>query len=235
MGSTEAMLFSLDTGKAFLGKVTERLGVVPGVHEERDFEDGEHKIRPLESVRNRDVFVVQSLYGGDGYSVNDKLIRLLFFLGALRDAGAARLHAVTPYLCYARKDRRTKSRDPVSIRYVAQLMESIGIDTITAMDVHNPAAWENAFRCASVHLSAHLVLIDYFLSVLDQRSVTVASPDLGGTKRASFTLTRRSRISRSSIRSAGKRRMCTSHSTVSPLPPSRNRPLISRTSDSTPR
>lgn len=135
-------------------QVAQDLGITPGQHEERDFEDGEFKIRPLESVRNREVFALQSLYGDEVRSVNDKLIRLLFFLGALGDAGAGRLHVIIPYLCYARKDRRTKSRDPVSIRYIAQLFESIGIDSITVLDVHNPAVFESAFRCPTLHLSA---------------------------------------------------------------------------------
>lgn len=178
------MLFSLYTGRPLAERVAQELGITLASHEERDFEDGEHKIRPLESVRNRDVYVLQSLYGEAGYSVNDKLIRVLFLLGALRDAGAARLHAVIPYLAYARKDRRTKPRDPLSIRYVAQLFEAIGIDTMTVMDVHNEAAFENAFRCRTIHLSARASLIDYFAPILDGKNVTVASPDIGGVKRA---------------------------------------------------
>lgn len=101
-----------------------RLGVSLAEHEERDFEWGQHKTRPLESVRDRDVFVVQSLHGDFERSVNDKLCRLLFFLGALRDAGAGRVTAVVPFLCYSRKDRKTKARDPVTTRYVAALFEA---------------------------------------------------------------------------------------------------------------
>jgi len=178
------MLFSLYAGRPLVVRVAQELGIAPASHEERDFEDGEHKIRPLESVRNRDVYVLQSLYGETGYSVNDKMIRVLFLLGALRDAGAARLHAVIPYLAYARKDRRTKPRDPLSIRYVAQLFEAIGIDSMTVMDVHNPAAFENAFRCQTIHLSARDALVDYFVPILGGKNVTVASPDIGGVKRA---------------------------------------------------
>ena len=71
-------------------------------HEEREFEDGEHKARPLDSVEGADAYVVQSLHSGPSQSAADKLCRLLFFIGALKDAGAARVTAVTPYLCYAR-------------------------------------------------------------------------------------------------------------------------------------
>jgi phosphoribosylpyrophosphate synthetase len=68
-------------------------------HEERGFEDGEHKVRPLTAVQNADVYVVQSLHSGPNESANDKLCRLLFFIGALKDAGAARVTTVVPYLC----------------------------------------------------------------------------------------------------------------------------------------
>ncbi len=153
-------LFSLDSGKNFARAVAGHLGVSLAEHEERDFEDGEHKIRPLAEVGDRDVFVVQSVYGDSDYSINDKLVRLLFLLAALRDNGAARVTAVVPYLCYSRKDRRTKARDPLTTRYVAQLFEAVAIDRMVTLDVHNRAAFENAFRCPAVHLSARNPFID---------------------------------------------------------------------------
>ena len=116
MTASNIALFALNASRAFGERLAGRLGVDLGEHEERDFEDGEHKARPLENVRGRDVFVVQSLYGDSGQSVNDKLLRLLFFIGALKDASAAAVTAVVPYLGYARKDRKTKSRDPVATR-----------------------------------------------------------------------------------------------------------------------
>jgi ribose-phosphate pyrophosphokinase len=78
----------------------------------------------------------------------------LFFIGALKDAGAARVTAVAPYLCYARKDRRTKPNDPVTTRYIARLFEAVGADVVVTLDVHNPAAFENAFQCRTVVLTA---------------------------------------------------------------------------------
>lgn len=177
-------LFCLNSGQHFASQVATHLGVALSAHEERDFEDGEHKTRPLETVRNRDVFVVQSLHSSDGLSSNDKLVRLLFLLAGLRDNGAARITAVVPYLCYSRKDRRTKSRDPVNTRYIAQLFEAVSIDAMVTVDVHNRAAFENAFRCPTLHLSARDAFIDYLLPDLQDKPVTVASPDVGGVKRA---------------------------------------------------
>src|SRR5262249_41417189 len=139
-------VFALNSSLDFGEKICARLGVPQSSHEEREFEDGEHKIRPLANVRGKDVFVIQSLYGDEKQSVNDKLCRLLFFLGALRDASAERVTAVIPYLCYARKDRKSKPRDPVTTRYVAGLFEAMGVDRMLAMDPHNLAAFQNAFR-----------------------------------------------------------------------------------------
>lgn len=153
-------------------------------HEEREFEDGEHKIRPLDAVGGADVYVVHSLHSGPQQSVNDKLCRLLFFIGALKDAGAARVTAVTPYLCYARKDRRTKPQDPLAIRYVASLFEAAGANAVVTLEVHNDAAFENAFRCRTVALSAAPLLIECLAPMLGPEPLCVVSPDLGGGKRA---------------------------------------------------
>lgn len=152
-------------------------------HEEREFEDGEHKIRPLESVEGADVFVLQSLHGGPHQSPDEKLCRLLFFIGALKDAGAGRVTAVTPYLCFARKDRRTKPFDPVTQRYLAQMIESVGTDALVTLDVHNPAAFENAFRIRTVALDAAALFAERFVTA-DQGPLCVLSPDPGGVKRA---------------------------------------------------
>lgn len=179
-------LFALGTNRELAESVSAKLGVPLSAHEERDFEDGEHKSRPLVNVRGNDVFVIQSLYGDSERSVNDRLVRLLFFLGALRDASADRLTALVPYLAYARKDRKTKSRDPVTTRYVAALLEAVGIDRIVVLDVHNLAAYQNAFRCRSEHLEAGPLFVEHFAASLreSEEEVVVLSPDAGGVKRA---------------------------------------------------
>jgi len=180
----DVCLFALHAGREFAADVARHLGIDLAQHEERGFEDGEHKSRPLANVRDKDVFVVQSLYGDAEQSVNDKLCRLLFFLGALRDASAARVTAVVPYLCYARKDRKSQPRDPVTTRYVAALFEAVGIDRIVTMDVHNQAAYQNAFRCRADHLEAVPLFVAHFATLLADEDIVVLSPDAGGVKRA---------------------------------------------------
>lgn len=183
-GTAEIALFALRSGRAFGQRVAEELGVRLAEHEERDFEWGQHKARPLESVRGKDVFVVHSLHGDAEQSTNDKLCRLLFFLGALRDADAGRVTAVAPFLCYSRKEVKTKPRDPVTTRYVAALFEAVGVDRVVTLEVHNPAAFQNAFRCRTEHLEAHALFAAFFAERFADRELVVVSPDVGGIKRA---------------------------------------------------
>ncbi len=179
------LVFSLKASQAFGEAVARQLESPLSAHEEREFEDGEHKSRPLVSVRGRDVYVIHSLYADAAQSGNDKLVRLLFFIGALKDAAAARVTAIVPYLAYARKDAKTQTRDPVTTRYVAQLFEAAGADRIVTLDVHNLIAFQNAFRIRTEHLESLPLFVPHFAAVLrDAARVAVVSPDIGGVKRA---------------------------------------------------
>jgi ribose-phosphate pyrophosphokinase len=152
--------------------------------EERRFEGGEFKLRPLESVRGCSAFVVQPLAASDAVPTAERLVRLLFLLCGLKDAGAVQRVALVPYLAYARKERRTQLRDPVNTRYVAQLLEAAGIDRLVALDVHNPTALDNSFRVPVDHLTALPMMADHFARHLGSAPLTVLSPDVGGIKRA---------------------------------------------------
>lgn len=176
--------FGLQGSRELADGVASRLEVAIALHEERGFEDGEHKARPLQDVRGHDAFVLHSLHGDEGESGNDKLCRLLFFCGALKDAGAAQVTAVTPYLCYARKDRRTKPNDPIITRYVAAMFEAVGVDRVIVVEVHNVAAFENAFRCPTWHIECAPLLAAHFAPLLRGEQVVAVSPDAGGAKRA---------------------------------------------------
>lgn len=177
-------VFALNAGRAYGESVCRELGVPLAAHEERAFEDGEHKSRSLVSVRGCDVYVVQSLYGDAQQSVDDKLMRVLLFVGALKDASAARVTVVAPYLAYSRKDQKSKPRDPVTTRYVASFFEAAGADCMVTMDVHNLAAYQNAWRCRTEHLEAAPLFVRHVLPQLGAADVVVVSPDAGGIKRA---------------------------------------------------
>ncbi len=186
----DGVFFALDDA-ALLGEhVAGHLGIGVSPTETREFEGGEHKMRPLVNVRNRDVHVLVSLAGDDRWSANDRLCRTLFFVGALTEASARSITVIAPYLAYSRKDRQTKARDPVTTRYVAQLFEAVGTDRLVTLDVHNLAAFQNAARCQTDHLEATQLFVDHVAGGIVGQTGTgdhplvVVSPDSGGVKRA---------------------------------------------------
>src|ERR1035441_6418931 len=99
MHKADLVFFALNADRVYGERVSEFLNIPLSQHEEREFEDGEHKARSLVNVRNKDVFVLHSLYSDAKASVNDKLCRLLFFIGALRDASAGTGTAIVPHFC----------------------------------------------------------------------------------------------------------------------------------------
>lgn len=179
------LIFALDPhDRPFAVALADNLDADVAPHEDRAFEDGESKLRPLVDPRGADVYVVISLHGGPDASPRDKLCRLLFFIAALHDHGAARVSAVIPYLAFARKDRRTKPFDPVTLRYVAQLIEAAGAAQVITLEAHNLAAFQNAFRCTTVHLPVHAAFTALAEELHDRGRIVIASPDPGGVKRA---------------------------------------------------
>ena len=194
MSLEPSLLFALHGSEPLGAKIAQHLGIPLAAHEEREFEDGEHKARPLQNVRGRSCFVLHSLHGDGSHSANDKLNRLLFFIATLKDASASRVSAVVPYLAYARKDRKTKPRDPVTMRYVAQLFEAMGTDALLALEVHNPAAFQNAFRCPTEQLDSAGLFARHIADKLGPGEVAVVSPDAGGVKRAALFRERLSQV-----------------------------------------
>lgn len=180
------LLFALPGSEAQGAAVAAALGGEVAPLELRRFEDGERKLRALAEVRGQDAFVLCALHGGDGESVHDRLCAALFFVGSLVDAGARRVTVVAPYLCYARKDRRTNPRDPVATRYVARLLEAAGAARVVTVDVHNLAAYENAFRIGAEHLEARPLFAARALALAGgaPRGLAVVAPDPGGLHRA---------------------------------------------------
>ena len=184
MSNPGPLLFALKGSQAYGARVAQHLGCELTEHEERLYEDGEHKSRPLQPVAGREAVVFHSLYGDDRQSGNDKLCHLLFFCGALKDAGARRVQVVAPYLCYGRKERRTQPQDPIISRYVAAMFEACGVDRLLTLEVHNDAAFDNAFRIPSQNLPGATLFVEYFAAQVAEAEVVAVSPDSGGVKRA---------------------------------------------------
>jgi ribose-phosphate pyrophosphokinase len=180
----DTCFFALNESRTLALAVAQEAGLVLAPLEERLYAGGEFKLRPLESVHNRPAFVLQSLAGSADSPLSERLLRVLFLLSALRDAGATPRVLLLPYLAFARQERRTQPRDSVNTRYVAQLLEAAGADQIIALDVHSPTALENAFRIPVDHLSALPLMANHYTSHLAHAALTVLSPDIGGIKPA---------------------------------------------------
>lgn len=144
------------------------------------FSDGELYVRIEENVRGADVFVIQpTCYPGD-----KNLMELLIMLDALRRASAARITAVIPYYGYARQDRKTQGREPITAKLVANLITTAGADRVLTCDLH-AGQIQGFFDIPLDHLTAIPLLADYFVDRLGGRDdVIVVSPDVGGVVRA---------------------------------------------------
>lgn len=186
-------LFALNASRDFGQEVAKLLSVPLSLHEEFRFEDGECYIAPSpkiqENVRGCDVFVIQSIYSDPDESVHEKMMKMLIFMGALKDASVKRITAVLPYYPFARSDRKVQSRAPITTKYVARLFKALWTDRVLALDVHNPVAIQNAHHIPVDLLEATNLFAVYVRSMLHRKSgkfndIVVLSPDAGGLGRA---------------------------------------------------
>ncbi|TSA85776.1 ribose-phosphate pyrophosphokinase [Helicobacter mehlei] len=144
------------------------------------FSDGEINVQISESVRGRDVCIVQPTCA----PVNDNLMELLIMVDALRRSSASSITAVIPYFGYARQDRKAAPRVPISAKLVADLMQSVQIDRIVTMDLH-AGQIQGFFNIPVDNLYGSIVFRDYILD-RDFKNPIVASPDIGGVARARY-------------------------------------------------
>lgn len=142
------------------------------------FSDGEINVEINETVRGADVFIIQPTHA----PVNDNLMELLIMIDACHRASAGRINAVIPYYGYARQDRKTRPREPITAKLVANLLEQAGADRVVLMDLH-AGQIQGYFDVPVDHLSAIRILARYFKDKVDENAVVV-SPDLGGVTRA---------------------------------------------------
>ena len=171
------MVFAGPASLRLGAEVCELLRVAPASYDCRRFPDGEIEMEILESVRGRDVFLLQAT----SPPVEQHLMELLLLADACRRAGAARLTGVIPYFGYARQDRRTHRRS-LGARVAANVLATAGFDRLMLIDAHTPAI-EGFFDMPIDHLTAVPLLAGAAAASMRDNSVVVA-PDLGGVKRA---------------------------------------------------
>ena len=159
-------------------EICKYLNVPLGQADVSRFPDGEIKVKIEESVRGEDVFIIQST----SPPTNEYLMELLIMIDALRRASAGRITAVIPYYGYARQERKTQPREPITAKLVANLLVSAGANRVLTMDLH-AGQIQGFFDIPVDQLEAVSILSNYFKEK-GLEKVVVVSPDVGGTARA---------------------------------------------------
>jgi ribose-phosphate pyrophosphokinase len=174
----ELALFSCSANPALAASIAGHLGIPVGQALVSRFPDGESHIHIRENVRGRDVFVVQPTCP----PVNEHLMELLIMIDALKRASAARVTAVVPYYGYARQERKSMGREPITAKLVANLLTVTGADRLLTMDLHAPAI-AGFFDIPVDNLAAAPILVNYMAHSRPD-SLVVVAPDAGGAHRA---------------------------------------------------
>ena len=174
-------IFSGTSNRPLAEAICKEVGTELGNAEVGAFSDGENFVSIYETVRGSDVFVVQSTSS----PVNDNLMELLIMIDALKRASAGRITAVMPYFGYARQDRKTKPRDPISAKLVANLITRAGADRVLTMDLH-ASQIQGFFDIPVDNLAGNPIFVDYYAKKYGSEceNMMVVSPDVGSVSRA---------------------------------------------------
>jgi len=178
------LLFSGTSNRELAEKIAKRMQTRVGNALVDRFKNDECRIEIRENVRGAEVFVLQSLCNSPSGSVNDSLMELLLMIDALRRASANRITAVVPYYGYAKQDKKTKGREPISAKLVANMLEVAGAERLVTLDLH-AAQIQGFFNIPVDNLTAAPTLCNYLKNQgLQGDHVVVVSPDAGGVPRA---------------------------------------------------
>ena len=178
MSNNSFMVFSGTNSRYLAEKICAELNCPLGNLVVTKFADGEFEVSYEESIRGRDVFLVQSTFPN-----SDNLMELLLMIDAAKRASARSICAVVPYFGWARQDRKSKPRVSIGAKLVADLLSVAGIDRLITMDLH--ADQEQGFFDVPVdHLYASTIMLPYIKN-LGLPNLCIATPDVGGSKRAS--------------------------------------------------
>jgi len=175
----ELKIFSGNANRPLADEICGYLGVECGHAVVDKFKNGETKIKIQEHVRGADVFVIQST----SYPSNDHIMELLIMIDALKRASAGRITAVIPYYAYAKQEKKTSGREPISAKLVANLIVTAGADRVVAVDLHAPAI-QGFFDIPVDHLTAVPLLATRLEEDFSLDDIVVVSPDSGGVTRA---------------------------------------------------
>ncbi len=171
-------LLAGNSNKPLAKAISEQLKIPLSDAEVGKFSDGEISITLPQTVRGKDVFIIQSTSN----PVNDNLMELLIMIDACKRASAGRITAVIPYFGYARQDRKARPRDPITAKLVADILTSAGANRVLTMDLH-AAQIQGFFEIPVDHLYGAPILAKYYKKMMNENWVVV-SPDVGSVSRA---------------------------------------------------
>lgn len=174
----DTVIFALSSSVDLANEIAEQLGIPLGNCDVRHFADGEILVQLGQSVRNKNVYIVQSTCN----PVSNNLMELLICIDACKRASAKRIIAVTPYFGYARQDRKARPRQPITSKLVASLLERAGASRVVTMELHATQI-QGFFDIPADDISCLPIIGQYFKDK-DMDNVVVVSPDHGGTTRA---------------------------------------------------
>jgi ribose-phosphate pyrophosphokinase len=178
------LVFGGRASQPLADRISEQLGVTPGEVDLKTFANGEIYCRYKQNVRGSDVFIVQSIAANPavGLNLNDAFVELLEMIDAAKRASAHKVIAVIPWYGYARQDKKSKPREPITARMVATCLEAIGVDRVVTMDLH-AGAIQGFFKVPVDHLTATPMLADYLEETWKKDgNLVVVSPDAGRVK-----------------------------------------------------
>ena len=176
--TSKLKIFTGNAHPALAQEICDYIGVPLGKAVCGRFNNGEIQVMVNESVRGKDVFIIQPT----GAPVNDNLMELLIMVDAMKRASARHITVIVPYYGYARQDRKTRGREPISAKLVADLMSTAGVTRVVTMDLH-AGQIQGFFDVPVDHLMSTSILAKYIKS-MKLENLTIVSPDLGGVTRA---------------------------------------------------
>jgi ribose-phosphate pyrophosphokinase len=176
--TSKVKLFTGRANPALAREIARYLNLDLGTVEIKNFSDGETYVQIKENVRGCDAFIIQPTC----YPVNDNIIELTMMIDALKRASANTITAVIPYYGYARQDRKTAGREPISAKLMADLITTAGATRVVAMDLHT-GQLQGFFNILVDHLYATPIMLHY-INQLELDDIVVVSPDAGGVERA---------------------------------------------------
>jgi ribose-phosphate pyrophosphokinase len=177
------MVFGGRASMELAARIAGHLDLDLGTVDLRTFADGEVYCRYEESIRGADVFLVQSTAANaaNGMTPNDALMELLVMVDAAQGASAHRIIAVMPWYGYARQDKKSQPREPISARVVAKALEAVGVDRVLTMDLHSGQV-QGFFEVPVDHMTAMPNLTQYFMDQVFEEELVIVSPDAGRVK-----------------------------------------------------